>query len=133
MLFYLCVAIGLAFSQKQHLKIAVTALVIIYLVLGVCLDSPLLNGFYGNTKIFEFILGILAFKIHGSLKKTPPLICASIAILCLVCMIINEVGQTKVNSLLSFGLPSFILILSTLGLEPWLQKQGTCKRDHHYW
>jgi peptidoglycan/LPS O-acetylase OafA/YrhL len=54
MLFYLCIALGLMLSSRHYLAIAISTLMLIYLMLGVLADSPLLNGFFGNLSIFQY-------------------------------------------------------------------------------
>jgi peptidoglycan/LPS O-acetylase OafA/YrhL len=121
MLFYFCITLGLVISSRHYLTIAISALVLIYLNFGIISsDSPLLKGFFGSTKIFEFVLGILAYKIYsgGYLKKIPYQLAIMISALCLAIMIYSEVRQIKIDSFITFGIPSFFLLLSTIRLEP---------------
>jgi exopolysaccharide production protein ExoZ len=119
MLFYLCIATGLMLSSRHYLAIAISALVLIYLMLGLLADSPLLNGFFGNLKIFEFVLGIFAFKIYrlGYLKNIPYLFGFLISASCLLFMIYAEIKQIKIDSFFLYGIPSFFLLLSAISLE----------------
>lgn len=119
MLFYLCITSGLMLSSRHYLLIAISALVLIYLTLGVLADNSLLNGFFGNLKIFEFVLGILAFKIYrfGYLKNIPYLFGLFISAGCLFFMIYAETKQIKIDSFFTYGIPSFFLLLSALSLE----------------
>lgn len=120
MLFYLCITLGLVISSRHYLTIAISALVLIYLSFGISSDSPLLKGFFGSSKIFEFVLGILAYEIYsgGYLKKIPYQFAIMISALCLAIMIYSEVQQLKIDSFITFGIPSFFLLLSTISLEP---------------
>lgn len=119
MLFYLCIALGLMLSSRHYSAIAISALVLIYLTLGLLADSPLLNGFFGNSKIFEFVLGIFAFKIYrlGYLKNIPYLFGFLISAGCLFFMIYAETKQIKIDSFFLYGIPSFFLLLSAISLE----------------
>lgn len=119
MLFYLCITLGLILSVRHYLAIAISSLVLIYLTLGVLADSPLFNGFFGNLKIFEFVLGMFAFKIYrlGYLTSIPYFFGLIISAACLFFMIYAETQRIKIDSFFLYGIPSFFLLLSAISLE----------------
>lgn len=120
MLFYLCITLGLVLSTRHYLKIAIGVLCLTYIAFGILSNSPLLNGFFGNLKVFEFILGLFAFKIYraGYLNKIPHVAALLLSAICLLIMIFAEVEQVKIDSFFTCGIPSFFLLLAAISLEP---------------
>ena len=119
MLFYVCMTTGLALSKRWHIAITIGLLLILHLAFGRYAEDRVLNAFFGNMKIFEFVLGIFAFFIYrsGLCNKIPTLILIASCIALYALMLNLEILYPTVESLYTFGIPSFFLILFSVQLE----------------
>ncbi len=119
MLFYVCMTTGLAISKRWHITITIGLLVVLHLTLGRFSDNPVLTEFFGNMKIFEFVLGIFAFFIYkAGLCKPIPAAVLIAACLILYCLMLSlEIFFPTAESLYTFGIPSFFLIIFSVQLE----------------
>ncbi len=124
MLFYICVWISIISTKKHVLLFSFGFLAAFYLIFGSLSTNKTANGFFGSELIFEFILGILAFKIFhsGKLKLAPQSIHLPTSILSYGLLAYLEVSGHVGNRFIAFGIPSFILVLSVVGLEKYLIK-----------
>jgi exopolysaccharide production protein ExoZ len=124
MLFYLCVWIALLTSKRNVLLFSFVLLVICYYVFGSLSHNKIANEFFGSELIFEFILGVIAFKIFSmnKLKQISNSILLLTAIFAYGLMAFMEANEYGGNSFLVFGIPSFILVLSAVGLEEYVSE-----------
>lgn len=119
MLFYACMTAGLIVSHRWHLLIAIVLLVGLHVLFGHLSDSALLREYFGNLKIFEFILGIAAYFGWRSrlFAGIPPYLLAAICLGCFTLMAYLEVTYPDADDLFRFGIPSFALVLCAVHLE----------------
>ena len=124
MLFYLCVWIALITTKRNILLISFLLLVICYYVFGSLTHNKIANEFFGSELIFEFILGVIAFKIFSlnKLKQISNSILMPTAILAYGLMAFLEANEYGGNRFIFFGIPSFILVLSAVGLEKYVSE-----------
>lgn len=104
MLFYVCMTTGLAISKRWHITITISLLLVLHLTLGRLTDNPVLTAFFGNMKIFEFVLGIFAFFIYkAGLCKPIPAAVLIAACLILYCLMLSlEIFFPTAESLYTF-------------------------------
>lgn len=123
MLFYLLVWISLLFS-RHPLTLASILLVALYFISSFAGEIGVAGEFFGSQLIFEFILGAFAFKLYKSsfLKRIHRLILFLVAVASYVFMAYVESRGFAQSQLLFFGIPSFLLVLSFVGLEDCLSK-----------
>lgn len=124
MLFYLCVWIALLTTKRNILLISFLLLVICYYVFGSLTHNKIANEFFGSELIFEFILGVIAFKIFSlnKIKQISNSILLPTAILAYGLMAFLEANEYGGNRFIFFGIPSFILVLCAVGLEKYVSE-----------
>ena len=62
MVFYVCVTLSLIISLNRSIFVATGLLAATYISLGYFAHSLVLNKFFGNELMYEFILGMLHLK-----------------------------------------------------------------------
>jgi exopolysaccharide production protein ExoZ len=121
MFFYFClwVSIIVMITRKIYALITIFLLTIFFLLADNYLINPVLKSFFNNSIIFEFILGMLAFKIYKIrlMKKINNVVLLIISILSYFFMAYYEVIGTDIARVFIYGIPSLILILSVTALE----------------
>lgn len=122
MYFYACVLLGLLVWRERFMTIVAGVIFLLWLGAVLLARHDAIGDFIANPIVFEFVFGLLAFRIYrsGLLSGLPaiasvPLICASYAIL-----VVDESRYGHIR-LLSVGLPAFVLVLATVRLEPQLR------------
>ena len=120
MLFYACMTTGLLVSRRWHIQITVALLLLLYVIFGRFSENPLLSEFFGNLKIFEFVIGIAAYFSCSAkvVRRAPPGLLVAICIACLGGMSYLEVVAPNIDDLFRFGIPSFFLLVAAVQLEP---------------
>ena len=120
MLFYACMTTGLLVSRRWHIQITVALLLLLYLVFGRFSENVLLTEFFGNLKLFEFVIGIAAFFSGRArvVRRAPPGLLVVTCIACLGGMSYLEVAYPAIDDLFRFGIPSFFLLVAAVQLEP---------------
>ena len=120
MLFYVCMTAGLLVSRRWHIQITVMLLLVLHLIFGRFSESPVLTEFFGNLKIFEFVLGIAAYFCcqAKAVRQVPPGVLLAICIACVGGMSFLEVACPDIDDLFRFGVPSFFLLVAAVQLEP---------------
>ena len=120
MLFYACMTTGLLVSRRWHIQITVALLLLLYVIFGRFSENPLLSEFFGNLKIFEFVIGIAAYFSCNAkvVRRAPPGLLVAICIACLGGMSYLEVVAPNIDDLFRFGIPSFFLLVAAVQLEP---------------
>ena len=126
MLFYLCMTTGLLVSKRWHIQITVALLLMLYLIFGRFGTSPLLLEFFGNLKLFEFVIGIAAYFSCQSqwIRRASPGLLVAICIASLGGMSYLEVAYPDIDDLFRFGIPSFFLVVAAVQLEPLARTGG---------
>lgn len=120
MLFYACMTAGLMISRRWHIGITVGLLTLLYVVFGLFGWNPVLTEFFGNLKIFEFVLGIAAwFSCRARVvHRVPAGLLVATCLACLGGMSYLEVAYPAIDDLFRFGIPSFFLVVAAVQLEP---------------
>ena len=121
MFFYLLVWIAIFITR--HSLIFVSALLIfLFLIFAFLIQDRPSSNFLGNDIILEFVLGIIAYKIYSSslLKNISLFILSFIVIACFCLMIYFQIKDFDTSRLLYYGLPSFFIVLCSVGLENYL-------------
>ena len=118
MIFYALTWISLLLSRKS-LMLASTILIVLFFAFSFLIKNNMASSFFGNDIILEFVLGIIAFKIYSTslLKRISPIILFLIFIFSYCLMIYFQIEDLTTSRLLFYGLPSFLIILSCVGLE----------------
>lgn len=119
MVFYAMATISL-FVSPTRFYYATCALVTSLFGLGYLLfDGTPYADFLRSNLLFEFMLGMAAFKFKDSayLQKIPMWIAAIVILLLYVIMSIEEINGFG-NRLVEFGIPSFLIVLLAIQLEP---------------
>jgi exopolysaccharide production protein ExoZ len=119
MLFYFCIWISIILARKLYIPITFALLSTSYLLLGNHFANSVLQSFFGNSILFEFLLGIFSFKIYQS-KSVPKLnsfTLIMVAALSYSFMAYLELSGYNLARFLAFGLPSAVLLLSVIALE----------------
>ena len=119
MFFYFCIWISIILARNLYILITFSLIAASYLLLGNYSANSVLNGFFGSTIIFEFLLGIFAFNIYQKklLQKLNGLILVITSALSFSFMAYLEFSGYELARFIVFGLPSVTLILSVVALE----------------
>lgn len=119
MFFYFCIWISIILARNFYISITFALLATSYLLLGNHSANSVLQSFFGNTIVFEFLLGIFAFKIYQkkSMPKLNSLTLIIIAALSFSFMAYLEFSGYDLARFIAFGLPSVTLLLSVIALE----------------
>lgn len=115
MFFYLLFSMVFLFQQRHRPLIIAAAL---FAVSEVLARAGLISRFYGNDIIYEFLLGIGIGILYrrGWIKQALWLPLAGIAV---GLYAINNLSNEQ--RLLNWGLPSALIVLSCISLEPYFQ------------
>ena len=118
MFFYALMWISLLFTRKS-LVLTSTILVLLFFSFSFLIKNSSASSFFGNDIILEFILGIIAYKIYTTsfLKNISPILLFLILIFSYFLMIYFQIEDLATSRLFFYGLPSFLIILSCVGLE----------------
>lgn len=123
MLFYLLFA--LSFGVAERWRIGVVSLLVILVSLVLARES-FVSSFYRNPIIFEFLLGVSLAALYrrGALRGPKPLalVAALAALTCLVAFPADHPWR-----LLTWGVPSAVLVGACVILEPWFAGSRLCK------
>lgn len=120
MFFYFCIWISIIFAKNLYISITSSILLISYLIFGNYSENSVLQSFFGNSRVFEFLFGIFAFNLYKSklMPKCNALTSIFIAASSFGLMAYLELANYEnLAHVLKFGLPSIILILALVGLE----------------
>lgn len=118
-LFYFCVWISLIVAKRIVWLSVGAILAASYVVFYSSSGSSAVAQYLGSELLLEFMLGILAFKIYDNklfaIPFKKPLFV--MAILSYAFMATLESSHSSLNRFIGFGVPSFILLQATVGLE----------------
>ena len=128
MFFYLVIAISLVLTHSfKQLFINSTILILgSYLYLGFFLDDLVLNKFFGENFVFEFILGMGCYAIYSSkkLKNIPNFYFLLIVFAAFLIMALASIYHLTYPRIVGYGIPSALLVLSLVCLESAIPKDS---------
>lgn len=118
MFFYFCIWISLIFSKRYYIHSTIILISIFYFVVSTYIENDVTTLFFGNTLIFEFVFGMLLYKIFILRKfKNYSYIYIVIATFSYGFMCYAESSKLSINRIIIYGIPSILLIYSMLNLE----------------
>ncbi len=119
MFFYLCVWFSIVTVRRHALWVTTGIVLVAYVAFGHFVDSLVLNRFLGNGLMFEFILGMVAFWVYEKryLINVSTGVMVSAALVGYLCMAAVQANALHINRLLSYGVPSFLVICAAVSLE----------------
>lgn len=123
MLFYAMGCIALAVSQHRFFY-ATSILMVFAFGVGYLLpEGTAYAEFLRSSIIFEFMLGMAAFKLKdfALLRRIPAWLIAIVIILLYAGMAVCEIRGLGIR-LIEFGIPSFLIVLLAIQLEPLFPK-----------
>ena len=126
MFFYLLVWISLILTRYSLIFVS-TLLIFLFLIFAFVIQASIASSFLGNDIILEFILGIIAFKIYSSsiMKNMSLFVLSFLIIVCFCLMIYFQINDLVTSRLFFYGLPSFLIVLCSVGLENYLTRVRT--------
>jgi exopolysaccharide production protein ExoZ len=121
MFFYGCVWLAIVLARGMYIQITLAILVAAFVFLGGLSSQPVLRGFFGTTLLFDFVLGMFAFRFYraGLMRRLRGgrRSMWMIALLSFLFMAVMETVGSGIDRLLVYGVPSVLLVLSALELE----------------
>lgn len=119
MFFYVCVWLSLVTARRHSLWVTVGLLLAAYMGFGRYADNQLLNRFFGNELLFEFVLGMLAFMAYDKryLANISIGVMLVVGVAGYLFMAAVEANALHFSRLLSYGVPSFLVVCSAVSLE----------------
>ena len=126
MLFYACVWVGLLLCRRFPLALALFLLVCLYGLPRAVTSQEPLGEFLGSELVFEFALGVAAWRIHAArpsrrVKELPMFL---VSVLAYGFMVGAERHEFTGSRLVLFGIPSFLLVLCGSGLENLVRRSN---------
>lgn len=130
MFFYLCLWCSLLLTKRYYLITASFFIIASFLLLGHRTDDPVLTMFFKNVQLLEFVLGILVYKLYVSRawRQVKPGVASAAALAAYCTMAAGESLRLDINGFWLYGLPSTVLVLAMLNLEPLFQGNGPVVR-----
>lgn len=119
MFFYACVWLSLITVRKHYLWVTVGLLLAAYIGFGRYADNQVLNRFWGNGIMFEFVLGMIAFLVYDKryLENISIGVMLAVGFAGYLFMAAAEANALHVSRLLAYGVPSFLVVCSAVSLE----------------
>lgn len=126
MFFYGCILVAIGLSRRFYLGITLALLLLAYAVGRAAPVGREAGTFLANTLIFEFAFGMLAFHLRerGWVPATSAPVSLALILAAYVLMAVCEVRGWAVLRWLVFGLPSVLILLAAVNLEPSRLLQG---------
>lgn len=123
MVFYAMAAISLSVSPTRFYYVTCALVALLFGIGYLLLAGTPYADFLRSTLLFEFLLGMAAFKLKDSayLGKIPLWIIAIAILFLYAIMSLIEIGGFK-DRFIPFGIPSFLVVLLTIRLEPLLSR-----------
>lgn len=130
MFFYLCLWCALLLTKRYYLGTAAFFVMASFMLLGHRTDDPVLTTFFKNVQLLEFVLGILVYTLYASRawRQVSPGLALAAALAAYCTMAVGESWQLTVNGFWLYGLPSTVLVLAMLSLEPLFKGNGPVVR-----
>jgi exopolysaccharide production protein ExoZ len=120
MLFYTLAAMSLFLSRWMRSWFTASILVLVAWVVGMLLpDHSAFGDFLSSDLLFEFVLGMLAWRTRHFLQAVPWAVGLAIIAVLMTLMVRLELAGPIYRSL-TYGLPSFVIVAVALRLEPAL-------------
>lgn len=118
MFFYLCIWVSLLLARRWWMTSALLLLGAAW-GLGTLSGQPVAHAFLGNSLLFEFALGFLAFRLYrqGLVRRLGTWPAALLALASYGFMAWAEAGGLAVDRALLYGVPSLVLVLAVTALE----------------
>ncbi|KAF1051302.1 MAG: hypothetical protein GAK43_02465 [Stenotrophomonas maltophilia] len=115
MLFYLLFALSFLVNERWRLGLVSVLVLLTSLVLA---KEPYISNFYRNPIIVEFLLGLGLAEVYrrGWLRLPTPL-ALGLALLATLCILRYPAEPSW--RLLTWGVPSAVLVAACVALEPW--------------
>ncbi|AZE54996.1 Exopolysaccharide production protein ExoZ [Pseudomonas synxantha] len=115
MLFYALFSVALLVRESYRLWVAATLL---FLVCYIGADLGLVSGFYSNGIVLEFLMGIMLGMLYrrGWCQARPWL-----PVLGIVVALTAIYHGADIPRALEWGVPSAIIVISCVALEPWFK------------
>jgi exopolysaccharide production protein ExoZ len=119
MFFYFCIWLSIIVSRRLYIPLTFALLAAAYIVLGELSTNSVLQNFFGSSLLFEFALGILAYRIHKSrvLIRLGSATLLVISLLSFIFMAVAETLHFGTARIITYGIPSIALVLSITALE----------------
>jgi len=126
MFFYGCILVAIGLSRRFYLGITLALLLLAYAVGSAAPVGREAGTFLANTLIFEFAFGMLAFHLRerGWVPATSAPVSLALILAAYVLMAVCEVRGWADLRWLVFGLPSVLILLAAVNLEPSRLLQG---------
>jgi peptidoglycan/LPS O-acetylase OafA/YrhL len=119
MFFYLCMALAMFASRKRYILLTSGFIFVSYVCFGKLLHSDVANTFFGRAIVFEFLLGMFAFRIWQQkyLMRLPKQLLIATGLLAFVFMATVQSMEVGADRFILYGIPSVFLVLSAVCLE----------------
>lgn len=123
MLFYAMGCAALAISPYRFFYVTSILMVFAFWVGYLLPEGTAYADFLRSNLLFEFMLGMIAFKLRGTalLRKIPVWLIAILILSLYVAMAVFEIRGLG-NRFIEFGIPSFLIVLLAIQLEPLFPK-----------
>lgn len=130
MFFYLCLWCSLLLTKRYYLVTAAFLVIASFMLLGHRTDDPVLTTFFKNVQLLEFVLGIMVCKLYASRawRQVKPSVASAAGLAAYCIMATGESLQLGINGFWLYGLPSSVLVLAMLNLEPLFRGNGPVVR-----
>jgi len=119
MFFYLCVWISLLVVRRFYIQTTISLIILCFVFGSIATQNAVVSSFFGNTQIFEFLFGLLLYKVYGLGQSSnhSPFIPMVIAIAAYIFMAYAEMSRFSDLKIVIYGIPSVALVYSLLHLE----------------
>ncbi|MDB5964789.1 MAG: glycosyl transferase, group 1 [Polaromonas sp.] len=124
MFFYLVFAVAIAWGVPR-IRFCLAMFLGAYLLGQHFRDQPF-PGFYAESILFEFILGMCIASPFVSTRQVPRLPAAATVIAGVVLMFGIDWGTTDYR-LVTWGLAAALIVVGTVWLEPWIRQRALAK------
>ncbi|WP_322030672.1 acyltransferase [Paraburkholderia sp. J76] len=117
MLFYAATAVSLVLVRRHRLLFTSVVILAIFCAAKASRSHGVFAAFYTNERMFEFPLGFVAYRFWKFGIPIKPTLAGCIALAAYAWMAFINWHDLSNAPLLFYGLPAFVLIVSTLSLE----------------
>jgi peptidoglycan/LPS O-acetylase OafA/YrhL len=117
MMFYVVAAISLALTRRHRLLFASALIFVIFCAASASGSRDAFAEFYSYQRVFEFPLGFVVYRLWKRGVRIRPALAVGIAIAAYVWMAYVNWNELSRAHLLYFGVPAFLLVVSSLSLE----------------
>lgn len=118
MMFYAVAAVSLGMLRRYRLLFASAIILVIFCAASASGSRDAIAEFYSYQRIFEFPLGFVAYRLWKRGVRIPPVLAGFIAVAAYVSMAYINWNELSRAHLVYFGVPAFLLVASSLSLEP---------------